>query len=318
VITVAAGDTLSSIAQKINQAKVGISASTLDTGASINSAHLSLQSQTSGYAGAMIIDDGGLLGMTATTQGQDAVMQVGGPQGFVLTSATNTFTNAVSGLTVQVLNIGTQPAEVQVTHDPSAIRNAMTSFVSSYNAFITNIASATKFDPATSAAGPLQGNATALRSLHQMQSVVNNLYGSGTSHIRSLLDLGVSVNSDGTLALDSGELQVQLDANPQDVSDFFSKATTGFGAVLTNSINGLTDTTDGALALESSSDQSTIDGLTSQISQLNGRLTSQQNDLFNKFYNMETTLSQLQGQQRILNQFQGITTTSTSSSKKSS
>jgi flagellar hook-associated protein 2 len=262
----------------------------------------------------MIIDDGGLLGMTTTSQGQDAVMQVGGPQGFVLTSASNTFTNAVDGLTVQIQNVGTQPAEVQVAPDSSGIRNAMTSFVSSYNAFINNITTQTKYDQTTNTAGPLQGNATALRALHQMQSVVNILYGSSTSRVRSLLDMGVLVNSDGTLTLDEGALQNRLDTNREDVKGFFSTATTGFGTVLTNSINGLTDTTNGALALESTSAQSSIDTLNSQISEMNTRLKAQQSDLFNKFYTMETTLSHLQSQQRVLNQFQGITTTSSSKS----
>jgi flagellar hook-associated protein 2 len=219
---------------------------------------------------------------------------------------------------VQILNVGTQPAEVQVAPDSSGIRSAMISFVSSYNAFINNTATQTKFDPTTNTSGPLQGNATVLRSLHQMQSVVNNLYGSATSQVRSLLDLGVSVNSDGTLTLDSSLLQTRLDTNPTDVKDFFSTANSGFGSVLTNSINGLTDTTDGALALESTAAQSTIDTLNSQISGLNTRLTAQQTDLFNKFYNMETTLSHLQSQQRVLNQFQGITTTSSSNSSSKS
>jgi flagellar hook-associated protein 2 len=187
----------------------------------------------------------------------------------------------------------------------------MTSFVSSYNAYISNVSTQTAYNTTSNTGGPLEGDATTLNSLYQMQSVVNNLYGSSGSPVRSLLDLGVTVNSDGSLVFDKSVLDNQLQTNPKAVSDFFSTASTGFGAVLTNSINSMTDTTTGSLALESTADQSTIDTLNSQITDLNSLLNSQQTDLYNEFYNMETTLSALQSQQRVLAQFQGQQTTTT-------
>ena len=62
---------------------------------------------------------------------------------------------------------------------------------------------------------------------------------SGLGSVSSLADLGVTVNSDGSLALDTTTLQSAYAADPDAVQAFFSTKTTGFAAQLDQTIQNL-------------------------------------------------------------------------------
>ena len=84
------------------------------------------------------IDDGGLnLGLSTTVEGSDALLRIGADaeSGFLIASDTNRFDSALTGIDVEVLAVGSQPATVTVTLDRSKIEKSIQSFVDSYNKF---------------------------------------------------------------------------------------------------------------------------------------------------------------------------------------
>ena len=70
--------------------------------------------------------------------GLDASLTV---DGLDTTSASNTVTGLIPGVTFQILSVSstTNPVQVQITNDNSSIEQAMATFVSAYNAVADDI-----------------------------------------------------------------------------------------------------------------------------------------------------------------------------------
>jgi flagellar hook-associated protein 2 len=317
VVDVTSSDTLGSIAGKINAAGGSVTATTLDDGSSVNSTRFILQAKATGTAGSFLVDDGGLgLGLSTYTEARDAVLRVGSSvqSGFLLTSSTNHFESVAGSLTVDVKSVGTQAADVQVSQDSTGISKALSSFVTTFNSLrkVTttltafNTSGATVNDPeAQVSSGPLQGNPIVVRILSRFNSLLNQQIGSTASSVRSLYDLGVSVESDGSLSFDSVKFQTAIDTHPQEVQDFFTTATTGFGATLTAAVNNYTDSISGSITLESKATQSSIDAYNTRIDDLTAILQTRQINLIKKFNHMEEILAGLNSQQSALGSLTG-------------
>jgi flagellar hook-associated protein 2 len=146
-------NTLADVASAINSANLGVSANVLadSTGAS-----LSLVSGTSGAAGQLTITsnltDPNAVTSTNTTgtltynpgvTGEDAHLTIDGAP---LTSASNTVTNLIPGVTFQLLAPSTaesdgslEPVQVVIGNDNSAVESTVNQFVSDYNALVSAI-----------------------------------------------------------------------------------------------------------------------------------------------------------------------------------
>ena len=230
-------NTLTSLAQAINNGSYGVNASVVtDT----NGSRLSLVSTTSGAAGQITL--GGTLTDTTTAKnigfsvgqaGQDAQLNV---DGLATTSASNTVTGAIPGVTFQLLStaVGT-PVQVQITNDNASIESAGQAVVTAYNAVVADIKTQTGKD-STGAPEPLYGTPT----LSQLQSQLSSSLFGGTAvgAISNIQQLGFSVNPDGTLALDTPTMDAALNAHFSDVVGFFQN-TGSFGQTLTTTLNNL-------------------------------------------------------------------------------
>jgi len=126
-ITVDSSDnTLSSLADAINSGSYGVSANVIITS---SGQLLSLVSQTSGAAGGITL--GGSLQDAATSAtinftqgqaGQDAQLTV---DGVAVTSASDTVTNAIQGVTFQLLSAApATDVQVEITNNNSAVESA--------------------------------------------------------------------------------------------------------------------------------------------------------------------------------------------------
>jgi flagellar hook-associated protein 2 len=144
-----------------------------------------------------------------------------------------------------------------------------------------------------------------VRILSRFNSLLNQQIGSTASSVRSLYDLGVSVESDGSLSFDSVKFQTAIDTHPQEVQDFFTTATTGFGATLTAAVNNYTDSISGSITLESKATQSSIDAYNTRIDDLTAILQTRQINLIKKFNHMEEILAGLNSQQSALGSLTG-------------
>ncbi len=302
-VDVVATDSLAAIGAKISLLGGTVRASVSSTGAALNGFRLSLQSTSSGQAGRFQVDDGGLnLGFNAVDVGRDAVLRVGGTDSTatVLTSSSNTFTNAVSGFDVTALKVGTTPATITASPDTQKIETALQSFVNSYNAYIDTATTLTKFDSTTGQRAALQGSNTPLNIQLKLNTLFNRVTGTEGAPIRSLADVGIRLTAGGKLSFDSSKLDTALQDHPNEVRTLFTDTTTGFGTAFSTALDQLNNATTGSLTAQVNGVQKTIESLQKRVKDFDSQLAVRQQRLEQKFANMETILSGLQSQQGTL------------------
>jgi len=328
-VQISSTDTLSSIANKINLAGIGVAASVINDGSGSTPYRLSLVSRSSGSAGQLIFGAGSTsLTTTAVTQGQDAVVVYGSGAGLQYTSSTNNLNNIVPGLNVTLGSTGS--TTIAVSRDTSQVAGAVQTFVTNYNNIITNIASLTNFDASDPTQnGILFGNATVQSIQNALGSFITRNY-SNVGAYTNIAQLGISVNQDGTLTLNTDTLNAALASNPADVTSFFttnnpavapaaatattpatagSPALYGFGQSLINVLTTFTDPQDGTIYNAENALQTQVTQLNQQIANLNTLLTDKKNTLIQTFANLEVTISQLQSQGSAISKLSSTTTT---------
>lgn len=234
-ITVSASDTITDVASKINGAKAGVSATVLNDA---SGQRLLLRSTSTGEAAGFQLsvltdadgvptDSSGLsravVGTTVPQYGADAKLQI---NGIPVSSATNIFNDVVSGVTVTAVAPNDAAVEVTVTPDRSAVANAISKFVTAYNAINDSLNEQTKYDPATKTAGLLQGDPIAIG----LQNALRGLLQSTTagSAYKRLADIGITQALGGDLMVDNTKLTAAL-ANGDEVKKLF-KADNGNAA----------------------------------------------------------------------------------------
>ncbi len=226
--------TLAGLAATINQAGIGISASVVTDS---SGSRLSLISQTGGAAGQITIDSsslndnttGGPLSFSSAQAGQDAQLTVDGIQ---ITTGSNTISNAISGVTMQLLGTSAAPVQVEIDNDTSSVATALSTMVKDYNAVVSAL-SAQEGKDASGNPEPLYGSPI-ISQLQQMLSSALNTP-SATS-LTSPTQIGLSLNSNGTLSLDTDQLTTALNGNFAGVQTLFQN-TKSFGMNLEQAVN---------------------------------------------------------------------------------
>jgi flagellar hook-associated protein 2 len=243
--TIPQNNTLATLASYINDGDYGVQANVV-TGST--GQQLSLVSDTSGAAGAVTIDSSQLEDATASTavsigqvqQGQDAQVTV---DGISTTSSSNTVTDAIPGVTMQLLSAPTSGEQVQVeiTNNNSDVESAVSTFVSVYNTVIGDINTQEGSDSSGNPE-PLYGNSAVATLQEQLQEGL--IFAQSSGAITSLSQLGITANQDGTITLDGSTLDSALNSNFQDAMNFFQANTsyTSFGANFTTTLNNLGNT----------------------------------------------------------------------------
>jgi flagellar hook-associated protein 2 len=267
--TIPANNTLSSLAAYINNGNYGVQASVV-TDAS--GSRLALVSETSGGSGAAAIDSSSLMDATtsrniAITQaqkGQDAQISV---DGISMTSASNTVTAAIPGVTLQLLDTSAAPVQVEITNNNSSVETAVGTFVSAYNKVIGDLNTQEGSD-SSGKPEPLFGNPAIALLQQQLQAAVNFTQSSGAITSLSQLGITASTSYDGTLSLDTSKLDSVLNSNYQDAMNLFQSngSYTSLGKNLTTTLNNLGNSApNGAIYLALQQDASQETSLNSNI-----------------------------------------------------
>jgi len=230
VISIGAGDTsLASIRDKINAAGAGVTA-TLVTDAS--GTRLSLRSKDTGAENAFRVsaaetaDDGaaatGLSALaynaTATsspmsrnTSAANADLSI---NGIAITSASNTLTNVVDGLTMTLLKATTGNVDVSVVDDTASVKTAVTDFVTAFNTLASFIHTQTAYNADAKSGGAMQGDSATLSLQNQLRGVLNEGSSASSSWSR-LSDIGLGLKTDGTLGTNDAKLTNALGNLPE-------------------------------------------------------------------------------------------------------
>jgi len=288
-------DTLATLADAINSGGYGVSANVITTS---GGEMLSLVSQTSGASGNLTI--GGSLQDASTSSaisftqgqaGQDAQLTV---DGVSVTSSSNTVTNAIQGVTIQLLSAAPSTSvQVEITNNNSDVESAVSNFVTAYNKVIGDL-NTQESNSSSGTAEPLFGNPAVATIQESLQSAISFLQsGNGIS---SVTQLGITTNGDGTLSLDTDALDSALNSNFQAVSDFFqpSSTSTSFGGNLSNVLDNVGNNAPyGAVYLTLQQDAAQEASLNTSITNENTRISTEQAQLTTELNQANYELEQI-------------------------
>ena len=315
-------NTLSDIATAINNGtgNPGVTAKVVTT----SSGSQLVLSSTNGSSSAISVttsnvsNDAGLssLGSMATTSSinstgggswtqaqsaQDALFTV---DGTAVSSATNSSSTAIAGVTLNLTaaSLGTTTSGVTtgnaqtltIASDTTSQATAINNFVSMYNTLVTTMGSLTSFDGTQaqgSQAGPLLGDSMANTIQGALASIVSGGVKSGNSAL-SLGSIGITLNADGSLTTDSTTLTNALTNSSSTVAALFN-STTGIAAKLNNSITGFI-ATGGIMDAETTAIKADITSVTAQqttLSNYTAQLTSQYQAQFTALNTLMATMN---------------------------
>jgi flagellar hook-associated protein 2 len=255
---------------------------------------------------------GSAFSFTQAVQGANASLTV---DGVPIVSASNTVTGSIPGVTLSLLGAapGSQIA-LTVASDASQVSTAINQFVTDFNTAIGLVNAQFKFSSTTNAQGVLGSDPTVRALQSTLEQAINyaNTPATGTTTVSSLSDLGITMNNDGTLSVDSSTLNAALVNNPSDVQNFFEgTALNGFANTVNNALNTFTSPANGAFTVDLSSISSTSSALTSQINNFEtGYIASQQTLLTADYTAAEVALQQLPQEMAELNSELGFTSKS--------
>ncbi|MCG9895623.1 MAG: flagellar filament capping protein FliD [Fimbriimonadaceae bacterium] len=224
-VTVEAGDSLATIAGRINSADAGVTASLINGGT--GKAFLTLTAKESGASNAITVADvsgGALAGLgsfgTTITAAQDAEYRL---DGLELTSSTNSITDVVPGATITLKKAaldGSAVSTLTVSQDTGAFKNKVKDLVNAYNSVVGFIRDNSRFDTDTYESGPLFGDATAA----QVESALNAaLFGTKeTGTFRNVTQIGFGIDEDGKITLDESALDKAITTDSEAVRDLLA------------------------------------------------------------------------------------------------
>jgi flagellar hook-associated protein 2 len=280
-------DTLDKLAAYINSHDYGVQASVLDDA---NGARLALVSKTSGSAGDLNVSANGTgLVFQKSVKGVNAGFTL---DGVPLSSGTNTVTSVLPGVTLNLLGAGpATPVTLTIAHDTTRITEAVNDFVTAYNSVIGSINSQFKASDKGSA-GPLASNSS-LRSLENSLLSDVSYAVDGNGGMVNLASLGVNMNNDGTLTVDSDKLNAALSDHFTEVQNLFqSVSADGFGKHFSSDLSSLTSPTSGLLTLNLNENTSNLKILTDQVSDFEDRLVFRRQFLINQYSQVDAMLRQ--------------------------
>ncbi|WEN14617.1 flagellar filament capping protein FliD [Rhodanobacter sp. AS-Z3] len=298
-------NSLAQVRDAINKASdnPGISA-TIVTGT--DGAHLVLSGTRTGAANGFSVSssggDGGLAALnydvnassgnalSVITAASDAAYTIDGLAG---TSAGNSVSTAIDGLTLNLVAAGT--STLTVTNDSSKATSALTNLVSTYNSFVGIYQNLTKYDATSGTAGAMIGDAT----LNSINSTLSRIVG-GTANGTTLSSIGISLQVDGTLKLDSSKLSTALSDGGKQVGNVFG-GDNGFAAQLNSQLNNWVGST-GVLANRTTSIAAQLKDLTAQQATLDNRMADLTARYQAQFTALDTLMSKLNSTSSYLQQ----------------
>jgi flagellar hook-associated protein 2 len=287
-VPVNADSSLQSVADFINGNNVGITANVIADSAG---SRLAIVSQNSGGAGDFsITGNQTALAFHKPVTGADASLTV---DGVPVSSASNTVTGAIPGVILSLAGAApNSQVQINVANDTQAITQAISDFASRYNTLIRAVNGQFSFDSASNTGAPLAGNSS-LRALQT--SLLNDITYSitGNNGFVNLESLGIQLQNDGTLSVNSTTLNSVLSSHNAELNNFFQSLSNGFAVNFSKDLIVQTDPTQGIIGLNISEIQNTQARLTRQINDFEDRLSIQQQQLIAKYSQVDAQLRQL-------------------------
>jgi flagellar hook-associated protein 2 len=311
-VTIPAGDySLDTLSRAINAAQAGVSATIVNDG---SASHLVITATDSGAANTVKISGTGGMGefqfdpaappagpapvMAQNQAGQDAILKI---DNIAITKPSNTITDAVSGLTLNLLQTTGAGTTVNVTvaTDKAAAKTAVTGLVDAYNKLNSTIKGMTSYNASTKTGAVLNGESGAASIMTALRKELTTAT-TGAGSLKTLSDIGIAFQRDGTLAADDVKLTKALDGNFGGVTALFAGAD-GFATRLTAATTALLGTT-GVISSRTENLNSAIKQNSARQDDLESRLVLTEKRYRAQFSALDSMMSKMQSTSSFLTQ----------------
>jgi len=322
-ISVEAGASLKDIADSINNAQTGVSASVIQVQGGYRLAVMSKQtgtenaatfSEVSGTAlhqlGIIKVDET----LNVSQEARNALLEINGVSN--ITSSGNTITSAIPGvtLTVNSEDPGTT-VTVKVSASYADAQSAVQSFVDQYNSVMNFIETKLSYNKDTKVKGDLYADPALQAIQSRLRQMVSNEVNNPTEPFKISADIGITTSSDNygksaVLTFDTNKFNEAMKENSNSVANLFGARAGGVDPVKSSTSSqqaqGLANIMEEYLhpmvmyggtlakAQETYSDQ--VDDLKKQIEEFTIKIASYQERTRLKFSNLETQLASISSQ----------------------
>ena len=229
-------NSLQGMRDAINAAGIGVTASIINDG-SASPYRLVLSSNNMGAANSLKISavgDAAVSGLLANDPTAGAATGALGQNlsesvtahnadlkvnGIAISKTSNTVSDVISGVTLNLSKLTTTPITLTVAQDTAAAGKAVNDFVAAYNELSKTLTDLSSYNAATKKGATLQGDAT-IRNLQTKLRDILNTPGAGA--LTSLSQIGVTFQRDGSLAVNSSKLNSAVQSNFSDFAGLFA------------------------------------------------------------------------------------------------
>ena len=295
-VEIGADATLSSVAREINRVAggKGVTASVITSDAG---QHLVLAATGTGAGNAVTVSasgdgrlgelgwDGSTGGMTQTVAASQAQVKIDGQ---LRSADSNTFTDLVEGMTITLdKETAGQSHKLSIEADSSLAKGSLQSFVSTYNATLGALRSASSYNAETKTASALTGDAMVRGLQSQLRGIL------GGDNISQLKALGITAAKDGSLSFSSSQFDKVQAEQPALAANLLGKE-----GRLSSSLKSLFDANldsgKGLLVQRSDSLNKQIGKLERELDDLDVRMEKAYERYTRQFTAMDTLVAQMQ------------------------
>lgn len=281
------GKTLAEIANELDDID-GITAYTVNTGSAYQ---LVIQGDDEGEAITLSETATGSdsLNMATSVAASQARIEV---NGITITDDSNVINDAIPGMTITLSDATSTSYSVVVADDPEAIEEQVQTFVDAYNAVVQFVNVNSVYDADAGLRGEFVGESSVQRVLSGLRTELTGEYADLNQGYDALSLIGIELDSDGDLSIDSDTFQDILVDEPDQVADLFTSAD-GFVAAMLDRIDLYTDSIDGSLEVRKDTLEDRIGDLEDQIDSQDRRLARLQSRLTTQYASMESLIGSL-------------------------
>ncbi len=235
-------NTLRGLADAINDADAGVTASVINDGSDGTPFRLLVASHDTGTTSEFSIT-GTLSGGDSVAfdqivqQAQNAEVSFGSGAGAItISSNSNKLNNVIEGVTLDLRSADAgATVTLNVESDVDGGVSAVQEFVDAYNDFINYVNQQTSYDAELQRGGALLGERAVTSIENELQLAVSSIVGNLHSGMNRLTALGASLADDGTLTLDESKLKAVLSGQVEGVTAQDAARLLALGADSTNS-----------------------------------------------------------------------------------
>ncbi|HEY4057128.1 MAG TPA: flagellar filament capping protein FliD, partial [Kofleriaceae bacterium] len=294
-ISWSASDSLADVADRINSAGAGVTASLMKVDDSTYKLVMTAKDTGTSKAPTFVDHGDGLdLSNSANVKrsAKDASVTI---DGIDVTRSNNSITDALPGMTLTLNSVtGTNDPDnvATVALDTSSLTSKLQSFVNAYNAINASLHNQLDYNGTTKGTNTLFGDSTLRGIQASLASMMSSAYGGSNLSI-----IGISRDKTGVMSFDSSKMTDALTKDPDAVSKIFVSG--GLAANLSKNVDAYTQTggilqakTDGMTA-RSKMYQTEIDRINANADALQTRLEAQFSAMEQAVSNMKSQSGQL-------------------------